>query len=277
MRRILLLLILLSAVPSGISKGQNLTGNASDVLENLYGRLVNNYDDSTRIRINDSIRVIIDSYVKSDSIFSHRFNNLRYLGQITSPDSLLKIVTWNLVLSRGQGRYFCYIIRRKDAGKSNSNSIYSLSASYRPDPILTDTTYTASDWYGALYYDLRPVDYNGNLYWILLGINYGDPEISRKLIDVLSFTSDSTLVLGKKWFANEGKNEYRVILEYASNAMISLRFSSDKSVVFDHLVSFSPAFADDHRYFGPDYSYDAYTFEDGIWRLKINVDARNKE
>lgn len=275
MRRILLFLILVSAVPSGVSKGQNLTGDTSDVLEKLYDRLVNNYDDSDRIRINDSIRIIIDSYVKSDSIFSHRFNNLRYLGQITSPDSLVKIVTWNLVLSSGNGRYFCYIIRRHDAGKSNS--IYSLSASYMPDPVLTDTTYTMSDWYGALYYDLRPIDYNGKLSWILLGINYGNPDISRKLIDVLSFTSDSTLILGKKWFAKEGKNAYRVVLEYASNAMISLRFSSDKSIMFDHLVSFSPAFTDDHRYFGPDYSYDAYTFEDGFWRLKINVDARNKE
>lgn len=275
MRRILLLLTLFAAIPSGVSKGQNLTGDTSDVLEKLYDRLVNNYDDSARIRINDSIRIIIDGYVKSDSIFSSRFNDLRYLGQITSTDSLLKIVTWNLVLSRGNGRYFCYIIRRQDAGKNNK--VYCLSASYRPDPILTDTTYTISDWYGALYYDLRPVDYNGKLYWILLGINYGNPEISRKLIDVLSFTSDSTLILGKNWFTKEGKKEYRVVLEYASNAMISLRFSSDKSIVFDHLVSFSPAFTDDHRYFGPDYSFDAYTFEDGIWRLKINVDARNKE
>jgi hypothetical protein len=275
MRRVLLFIILISAVTSGALKGQNLTGDTSNILEKLYDRLVNNYDDSDRIRINDSIRIIIDSYVKSDSIFNHRFNNLRYLGQITSPDSLIKIVTWNLVLSSGNGRYFCYIIRRQGAGKSNN--IYSLSASYRPDPILTDTTYTISDWYGALYYDLRPINYMGKLSWILLGINYGNPDISRKLIDVLSFTSDSILVLGKKWFAKEARNEYRVILEYASNAMISLRFSSDKSIVFDHLVSFSPAFTDDHRYFGPDYSYDAYTFVDGIWRLKINVDVRNKE
>jgi hypothetical protein len=275
MRRILLFLIIVSAITSGVSKGQKLTGDTSDVLEKLYDRLVNNYDDSDRLRINDSIKIIIDTYVKSDSIFSYRFNNLRYLGQITSPDSLVKIVTWNLVLSNGNGRYFCYIIRRQNTGKSNS--IYSLSASYSPDPVLTDTTYTMSDWYGALYYDLRPVDYYGKLSWILLGIDYGNPDISRKLIDVLSFTSDSTLILGKKWFEKEGKKAYRVVLEYASNAMISLRFSSDKSIMFDHLVSFSPASTDDHRYFGPDYSYDAYTFEDGCWRLKINVDARNKE
>jgi hypothetical protein len=59
--------------------------------------------------------------------------------------------------------------------------------------------------------------------------------------------------------------------------MMSLRFTSDKSIVFDHLVPFSPAMKDDRQYYGPDYSYDAYHFENGLWKLMINVDARNKE
>ncbi len=60
------------------------------MLEELFDRLTGNYNDTERIRINDSIRIILDSYVKSDSVFKHRFTNLRYLGQIMSPDSLLK-------------------------------------------------------------------------------------------------------------------------------------------------------------------------------------------
>jgi hypothetical protein len=58
---------------------------------------------------------------------------------------------------------------------------------------------------------------------------------------------------------------------------MSLRFSSDSSIVFDHLVPFSPALMDDRQYYGPDYSFDAYNFENCLWRLTINVDARNKE
>lgn len=73
--------------------GQEVTSSVSGDLEKLYGRLVKNNNDSIRIQVNDSIRTIIESYVRSDTIFDHKFNNLRYLGQVTSTDSLVKIVT----------------------------------------------------------------------------------------------------------------------------------------------------------------------------------------
>ena len=46
-----------------IATGQINTIDAPQVLEKLYGRLVNNFDDIDRIQINDSIILIIDSYV----------------------------------------------------------------------------------------------------------------------------------------------------------------------------------------------------------------------
>jgi hypothetical protein len=275
MRRIIAYLIIIASISTGIARGQIPAKDASQVLEKLYGRLVNNYDDNDRLRINDSIRLIIDSYVASDTVFNHRFTNLRYLGQITSLDSLLKIITWNLVLSSEPSRYFCYFIRKQEQGKKNR--IYRLATTYREDPVKTDTIYTERDWYGALYYDLKPIIIDNKRCWILLGIDYGNSFISRKIIDVLSFTAEDSIIFGRKWFASGEKIKFRDVFEYASNGMMSLRFRSDNSIVFDHLVPFSPALKDDRQYYGPDYSNDAYNFENGIWRLIINVDARNKE
>ncbi len=84
------------------------------------------------------------------------------------------------------------------------------------------------------------------------------------------------LFLGKNGLIQEGI-EFRAVFEYASNAMMSLRFRSDSSIVFDHLVPFSPSKKDDHQFYGPDYSFDAYNYKDGLWKLTINVDARNQE
>ncbi len=42
------------------------------------------------------------------------------------------------------------------------------------DPVRTDTTYNESDWYGALYYDLRPYIIDKQRCWVLLGIDYGN-------------------------------------------------------------------------------------------------------
>jgi len=247
----------------------------AELLESLFGRLVNNFNDSSRIHINDSIRIIIDDYVRSDSIFSHKFTNLRYLGEITSPDSLIKIVTWNLVLRSNPGRYFCYFIRKGNEGKGNI--IYSLTTDYADTPVRTDTTYSLSDWYGALYYEIRPflTDYIQS--WVLLGIDYGNPLITRKIVEVIGFDDNDSVVFGRKWFVSGGDVKYREVMEYASQAAMSLRFTSEKSIFFDHLVPFSPSRENDRQYYGPDYSTDAYYLVNGMWRLSVNVDSRNKE
>jgi hypothetical protein len=274
MKRNLIYLIIILSVLNSSLYAQEAPG-PQETLEKLYRRLINNYNDTVRIRVNDSIKVILDSYVKSDTVFTHKFQSLRYLGQITSPDSLIKIVTWNLVLANGPGKYFTYIIKRGEPG--SSNTVYYLTSDYRETPVNTDTTYTKPDWYGALYYDLKPYTTDNKTCWILLGIDYGNEFISRKIIDVLSFNSDGSLLFGKKWFSDTDKMRFREVLEYGSSAMMTLRFASQKSIVFDHLVPFSPAQANDRQFYGPDYSYDAYNLTDGVWKLVINVDARNKE
>jgi hypothetical protein len=275
MRSFLLYLALFILISTNTVNCQISHADTPQILEELFNRLAENYNDNDRIRINDSIRMILDGYVKSDSVFTHRFTNLRYLGQITSPDSLIKIVTWNLILENEPARYYCYFIRKQE--QVGENKIYALSANYNEKPVNTDTTYNQSDWYGALYYDLKPCTIDNIRCWVILGIDYGNPDISRKLIDVLNFKPDGSIVFGRKWFESGEEKRYRVVFEYASNAMVSLRFKSENSIIFDHLVPFKPSLTDDRQFFGPDYSFDAYDFDKGIWQLKINVDVRNKE
>jgi len=274
MKSFLFCFILFMFLSANSAKCQVSPRDTPQILEELFNSLVDNYNDNDRIRINDSIRMILDGYVKSDSVLIHRFTNLRYLGQITSPDSLVKIVTWNLVLEKEPCRYYCYLIRKQENGVKNN--IYSLSATYNEKPVNTDTTYTQSDWYGALYYDLKPFIVDSIRSWVILGIDYGNPSISSKLIDVLNFKPDGSIAFGRKWFAGGDEKKYRVVFQYASNAMMSLRFKSENSIIFDHLVPFKPDQKDDHQFYGPDYSIDAYNFENGIWKLKTNVDVRNQ-
>ena len=275
MKRIIVYLIIIGSLITVTVNGQIVSKNTPRVLEELYGRFMNNYNDSSRVQVNDSIRTIIESYVKSDTVFTHRFKNVRYLGQITSRDSLVKIITWNLVLMSGQNKYYCYFIRKQPQG--SKNLIYGLVADYKADRVKTDTTYTQQDWYGALYYDIKPYTIKGEKCWILLGIDYGNPDISRKIIDVVSFTPGDSILFGRKWFDAGAKKQFRDVFEYASNAMMSLRFKSDSSIVFDHLVPFSPDKKNNRQYYGPDYSTDSYNLIKGLWSLIINVDVRNNQ
>lgn len=275
MKKIVVCILILFYVTTGLTKSQGSQSEMLLTLEKLFGRLRSSSDDSSRLRINDSIKVFIASYAESDRVFKDTFPNLRYLGQITSSDSLIKIITWNLVLKNSPGRYFCYFIRKSADGKPNR--VYSLTNFYNAGHILTDTIYTESDWYGALYYDIKPVSAENMQCWVLLGINYSDSLMTRKVIDVLSFTSEDNLVFGKKWFDTGGAVTFRHVLEYSVSAVISLKFMSDSSIIFDHLVPLPPSENDGRLYYGPDYSYDSFIFNEGLWTLSINIDARNSK
>jgi len=274
MRRLISGILILAAVSSGLSRAQASQDDISGGLKKLFERLHAESLDSNRLRINDSIKLFIEDYVTSDNIFKGTFPEIKYLGQIVSSDNKIKIITWNLILSGEPGKYFCYFIRRSPG--EPHNKIYRLTAAYDEGQIEADTIYTGSDWYGALYYDIKPY-HSGNVqFWVLLGINYSNPQMTRKIIDVLSFSDDDKLILGRRCFNTGRSIQYRHILEYSVQAVISLRFRSAGSIVFDHLVPLPPSPGDERIYWGPDYSYDEFTLKNGMWNLKINADVRNK-
>jgi hypothetical protein len=273
MRRTILILILAGSALFSVAYGQARRPDVSLSLEKLFSSLVASREDTDRIRINDSIKFIIDSYAGSDSILTHNFKGLKYLGQITSRNSQLKIITWNLLLTDSKSKYYCYFIHR--SGKKNL--LYKLESNYNEEPVRTDTVYSEKNWYGALYYDLRAFKKDNQNYWVLLGIDYGNPLTTRKIIDVLSFAPEGTIIFGKKLFFSEKDLKYREVLEYSSGAVISLKFLTDKSIVFDHLVPFSPELKGRKEYYGPDFSYDEYNLDKGIWMFKADAVARNKK
>lgn len=269
--RIFILYLLFTVVFTGSLQAQEYPVQ-NDAISALFARLTESSNDDERLQINDSIKAFAREYSACDSVFSFTYD-ARYLGQITSPDSLIKLITWNLLLESGKNKYFCYIVKK---GNGSGNNIYELAGEYSSNPILTDTTYTISDWYGALYYDIRPFSDGQKTCWIILGLNYGNSDVSRKIIDVIEFTGGNP-VFGRKIFQTTTGVKYREVFEYASLGSMSLRFASDSTIVFDHLVPITESAENGKKYLGPDFSYDAYVIEDGKWIFKLNIDARNKE
>jgi hypothetical protein len=274
MNRVFLLFLLLLPLAGTGFRAAGQSNDISGRLEELFRGMRDNITSEKKLEKNDSARMLISSYAASDTVFRHRFSNLRFLGQITSPDSLVKIITWNLILNDGGNRYFCYLIKREK--KQGGGKVCFLTGLYNEGPIRTDTTYSASNWYGALYYDIRPFVSGGTIHYILLGIDYGNSFVSRKVIDVLTFGPDCDLVLGLKCFSDGKVILPRVVFEYAATGVMSLKFESDNLIVFDHLSPVSPEFKGNRQFYGPDFSFDSYTLDKEIWRLKTDIDIKNK-
>lgn len=256
---------------SGIAQSVPVGPDTTALLEKLFSRLTSARQDADRIRINDSIVNIIDSYARSDSAFTHKFAGLRNLGQITSKNSQLKIITWNALFDESVGKYYCYFIH--NTGKQNR--VYRLESVYDNEPPPGNKQFTGNDWYGALYYDIRQYGKGTNQYWVLLGLDLGNRDITRKVIEVLSLTPEGDIVFGKNIFRKGKSTLNRVLLEYSSSAVVSLRFLTDKYIVFDHLVPVSASLTGKRETYGPDFSFDAYILEKGSWKFTENVDVRN--
>lgn len=246
----------------------------SAMLEKHFSRLRENLPSARKLIITDSVRQILEPYAVSDSVFRHRFNNLRFLGQITSPDSLLKILTWNLILNEGVNRYFCYLIYRPD-NDAPPRAFY-LTGEYKEQPPDEELVYDTKNWYGAIYYDVRPFICKGRKCYTLLAIDYGNSFITRKIIDVLKFDNEGNLLFGENCFTDGKKTTGRVLFEYSATAVMSLKFEADTLIVFDHLSPFSPELKNNRQYYGPDFSFDAYYLKNGLWTLKEDIDIRNR-
>lgn len=247
--------------------------DVSTALEDLYERITKTGDDNEKLRLNDSIRFIINSYAVSDSVFSHTFNNLRYLGQIISPDKKLKIITWNVFLLNSPNRYFSYIIRKGQ--RKNPGQMYILTGFNRTETVKTDITYKADNWYGALYYAIQPFKKAGKVYYILLGLDYGNLNVTRKIIDVLSLSEDGTLLLGLDCFVRDQSIRSREVLEYSPDGVVTLRLLNSKTIVFEQLADIKTGHGDGTGLSVAGSSYDGYIYKKGLWKFVSDIDVKN--
>jgi len=113
------------------------------------------------------------------------------------------------------------------------------------------------------------------MYYVLFGFQFNDQFSHKKLLEQLTFNRKNTPVFGGD-FVLEKKTVKRFILEYSSEVVASMRYNQHLDmIVFDHLEPFQPIFRGTYRFYGPDGSFDGFTFDDGRFLFQEDVDARN--
>lgn len=249
-------------------------GDTETILYRLFEGIMQTNNPDTRISLNDSLTKIIDGYVRSDSIFSHRFSGLRNLGQIIAQDTKVKLVAWNLILPGGTNKYFLYIIHRK-GNKKSLPVVTRLSGENLIQAPDTMKIYDPGNWYGALYYDIRSFRSEGRTHYLVLGLDFGKSRFSRKIIDVLSFDEGGNPNFGYLCFNRNGKQKMRQVIEYTSDGVISLRMNSGKAVIFDRVLPFSAGHEGQADNLGAGLAFDGYIFKGGQWHFRSNIDIKN--
>ncbi len=253
---------------------------AENRLKQLTTHVFKSKDEKQRVDSNKVFFQIMKDVLQYPESFFYPFDSLKNdVSFLMNKDKTFRIITWNFPKNNGTHLYFGFIQHwykeRKDA-----EAIYRLHALIDVSNTLKNSpeTYVGSPdkWLGMLYYQLI----EGNNYWILLGWDGNEKLIQRKFIDVLYFKKDGTAVFGKDVFKIPKKNPKRIMFQYSTDVVMTLRYEPKKNaIVFSHLSpeSDDPYLKNQYQFYGPDGSFDAFVKEKDKWKLVEDIDVRNPE
>lgn len=229
---------------------------------------VKRFDQNARF-----IKMLV-SALKTPGSFNFRFDSLKTISVVNSPDHAFRIFSWYVPTEEGTYRFFGTVQMATADGK------------LRLYPLIDDTEHFKDDnqvssnkqWYGARYYEIVPLIMGGQqTCYALLGWKGNNRKTSKKVIDVLSFEADG-LQFGKPIFtpSKNGVVRNRIVFEYNKLNSMTLRLDKkEQMIVFDHLAPFDPNMAGNFEYYASDSSFDGYRLVGNQLKLMENIELKN--
>jgi len=241
-----------------------------DSLIRLGKKMINDNNELERKNANYAFIKTLVSALKINNSFLYKFDSLKTVSLLNSPDNRFRIFTWYVMNRDGSYRFYGTI-------QMNTGGPLLMYPLEDYSPLLKnpeDSVTSSRKWYGAEYYKIIPV-YASKPYYILLGWKGNTVESTKKVIEVLSFP-DNKPQLGMAVFNGNNKAAKRIIFEYTRQASMLLKYVPDQNlIVFDHLSPPDKKMKDKPQTYGPDFSYDGYKLKNGRWQLVENLDMRN--
>lgn len=229
--------------------------------------------DGDKMIASNKLENLFTEYYSESANFETEFDSVPFLGQLTSKDRKVRLLCWNLALDNGEFQYHCIIRHRQSKGEVVLTILQDNDDDWRK---LVRKPLRPGKWYGALYYRILTNKYKGRTTYTLIGWDGNNSVTNRKIVDVLSIQGNS-ISLGSGIFMEDRRTVYRLIYEYANDAVMALNFDEKQNlIVMDHLAPEDTRFKDQYQFYGPDFSYDALKFEKGKWKLKTDIYAKNK-
>jgi len=230
-------------------------------------------DSATKTRmIADSFftRILVRALQIKNS-FYYPFDAVLGISKMYAPDSSFRIFTWTIQFDE-------YYSRQKGAiqmaTRDGSLKLFPLRDNSEFTAKAEDSARSASNWIGAVYYNMVKTEFNGKNYYTLFGYDNNSIMSSKKWVEVLTFNNRNEPVFGGPFFTYENDSirkqpRYRLSLEYKKNARVLMNYIPDLDVILmDHLVSETDE--PDHKWsYIPDGDNEAFKWENGKW---VHVD-----
>jgi hypothetical protein len=215
-----------------------------------------------------------ETVLKDSGSFNYTFDSLKNVSVLESHDKSVRIFSWMLPsISKDKYNYFGFV--QLYDKKLKKAMLYKLEEDNLPNEEVEKKSLSTKNWFGALYYKIIENKINGNKIYSLLGWRGNSRQTTMKVIDVL-VTEKEIPKFGAPIFKTEHGVKHRIIFEYTSQAVMSLRYNEKKKmIVLDNLSPSNPDLKGKYEYYGPDMSYDAFKFKSGKWNYFKNIQVGN--
>lgn len=245
-----------------------------DTLKKIFQSIYETKNSITKNHLNKQAVSCFKDVLDDVISFNYPFDSLKHVGKLMSPDSLFRLITWNISDEMANQHYYGFI--------QFLDTIYYDTKVFELNDISnknkkSDTGICTPDkWYGALYYDIIKVKRMNQVYYTILGVDYNNLFTSKKIIDALYFDKDNNPFFGLYVFQDKMELRKRFIFEYSARVVMSLKFDKGRNrIIFDHLSPREPKFEGNYEYYGPDFSFDAFELNTfGYWIYKQDIDNR---
>jgi hypothetical protein len=178
--------------------------------------------------------------LKTPNSFEFKFDSLRSVKHIVSPDNKFKFFTWQIDLGDGTYRQRGAIQLKTNNGALKLIPLFD-NSDFNPNP--TIGILDKKQWIGAIYFEIIPIQLLNTTYYALIGYDEYKQNVSRKIIEIMHFENDQPL-FGGDYFSYVASPVFptapvdRFILQYKKGSNANVRYDKEtNSIIISALTS----------------------------------------
>tara|TARA_B100000767_G_scaffold207784_1_gene194670 strand:- start:4930 stop:5811 length:882 start_codon:yes stop_codon:yes gene_type:complete len=278
MQKICLVLFTVINLSGFAQKGNNkLIAKYEDTLKLIAHTIMNAETEAEKRLANIAFITKLTEVLKYEKSFKFPFDSLPTIARISSPDNTFRIFNWILKKDNGSYEYNAIVhFQNKNRKRYEIIPLIDNSANIRN---ANQEDLDATNWYGALYYQIAYIKKAGRKYYTLLGWDGNDGYSTKKIIDVMYFSGKNKIKFGLPIFKkNKNESQKRVIVEYDAKTSVSVKYQEkEKRIVFNHLVPPRNDLEGLKEYYIPEGTFNSYQYRQGKWWLEQDIDIRNTQ
>ncbi|MEI8087943.1 MAG: hypothetical protein WCG93_17170, partial [Paludibacter sp.] len=270
---IISIFFLFAGMPTFAQDKNALFCEAEDSLKIYGSQILKGTTDEIKHAANTQFIRLLKETLKNPNSFEYKFDSLLMIARLEPDDKAFRLFNWHLPLSNGTYQY--YGIIQVLNTKTSQYSTYEFIDKTSEIAVPQTEKLTYEKWYGAHYYKVITTKDNGKKYYTLLGWKGNNLLTQMKVIDCLTIDSKWKPSFADGSFKAGKKPAKRIVFEYSTTVSMSLKYTDKGYIVYDHLAPKEDGLKGQYQYYGPDFSYDALTFEKGKWIKVEDFDAKN--